>query len=325
MCHRAPLAGRHDDVREARDAASYDLAPNLLRVDVPQPTHSAMSIDTLAGPLKTLLPTWHFDPDDRHNIGPRDRADARRKSATSPPYGDSLVLYGASHDVLSHYGHLVPTLTAEERQRATQFRRVTDRDDFLAAHVLVRVAAARFAGGTPQAFIVRQRCLQCGGAHGRPTLEGWPDLHVSLSHTRGSVAVACAAHRVGVDIEHWDQPIPDLQAGDFFTRHECAALLALAADAPAVTNEAPAPSPRALSLYRLWTRKECLVKMGAAEFDRLGTIDLSGLPTIDPLIHAWHRHVAFERWLFSDWLDSDLRITGAAIGLAAAQIDKIVA
>lgn len=80
-------------------------------------------------------------------------------------------------------------LSEEERERHARFVFEQDRQSYLAAHAMLRLALGGYRGP----FAV--------GAHGKPFLEEGPEF--SLSHTRGAAAVALSASMpVGVDVEN---------------------------------------------------------------------------------------------------------------------------
>ncbi|GAA4897665.1 4'-phosphopantetheinyl transferase [Stackebrandtia albiflava] len=178
-----------------------------------------------------------------------------------------------------------PVYTDTERTRAAGLRRPEDRAGYLAAHALVRYAAARLLGADPLSLILRQHCPECGSPrHGKPRMEGVP-IEVSLSHTRGFAAAAAGFRPVGVDIESGDAEIPDV-----------------------------ALAPGEASLSRMgrvhrWVLKESLVKVGAATLD-----DFPGLvlPPPDPYgngrWHGWELH--------SRSLPGDVAVLGIAFAAA---------
>ncbi|MFF4338393.1 4'-phosphopantetheinyl transferase family protein [Kitasatospora sp. NPDC001540] len=165
-------------------------------------------------------------------------------------------------------------LTAFERERLRRFRRPADREDYLAAHLLVRYCAAAQLGTEPAALAFGQRCSGCGAAgHGRPHLTDRPGTHLSLSHTSGVIAAAAAPVPVGVDVEHLGPRSTDpASLGHVLTPAEAALVRGH-------------PDPTAAFL-RLWVRKEAMIKLGRATLDTLTSLDLSHLP-LDPL--ADHR------------------------------------
>ncbi|MEU8027634.1 4'-phosphopantetheinyl transferase superfamily protein [Streptomyces sp. NPDC049099] len=141
-------------------------------------------------------------------------------------------------------------LDESERRRAARFRRVADRDLYVAVHLALRRALAGYLGLPPQdVVLVREPCPGCGGPHGRPAVAGAAGaLHFSLSHSHGLALIALAAVPVGADIQRL--PGPD-------TVEVCSAALH-----PAERAElAAVPEPeRPAAFARLWSRKEAYLK-----------------------------------------------------------------
>ncbi len=197
---------------------------------------------------------------------------------------------------------LPPTgLSEAEQRRASRFRCAGARRDYLAAHRLVRHCAARCLGVPAASVVLEQSCSECGTRdHGKPSVRGAPDLHVSLAHTRGTVAVAVAGSPVGVDVETLSgllAPAPDdTVLGLALTPAEAAAVRACA-------------DPRSAFL-RQWTRKESLVKVGRTTLGELRGTDLSALPA-EP--HPGPRTVPFEDWYITDWADPARRAVASAV------------
>ncbi|VVD77641.1 4'-phosphopantetheinyl transferase family protein [Pandoraea terrigena] len=244
---------------------------------------------------------------------------------TDAPAGMGLALYGASRDVLARFKGWDAHLSPDERRRADAFSRSSDREDYVAAHILARVAAARVTCGThgpgpaARTYVLVQRCERCGGAHGRPRLPAHPGLHVSLSRTRGAVAAACAIAPVGIDVEHWDEAW--LADADLPGVNERERIRLNAFAGVAYTHHAP--SPRALAWLRLWTRKESLIKVGDATLDAMTAIDLSALPMSEAPLRTWQRRVAHGGWAMTDWLDAALRITGTVSSLGNVSVERV--
>jgi phosphopantetheinyl transferase len=157
---------------------------------------------------------------------------------------------------------LLNELDLDRRARADRFRFRGDRDVYIVAHALLAATVAAATG-----------CDRCawrlsGQDGGKPRLEiadGKP-LYANISHTRGWVAVALtSAAEVGVDIEA-ERPIPDLQE------------LAAVALAPGERRALAAATEPIGLFFRLWTRKEALIKaLGVG----LGT-SLTEIDVVDP-------------------------------------------
>ncbi|MHA6781544.1 4'-phosphopantetheinyl transferase family protein [Pseudonocardia saturnea] len=135
--------------------------------------------------------------------------------------------------------HLVDLLDAAERDRLGRFRRVADAARYLAAHALARLALAGSLDVDPAALTFDRTC-RCGQPHGKPRLDG-SGPGFSMTHAGDLVGVAVHAGPVGLDVEHV-RPLTDLAA---MAAHACAPGETVA-DAGA--------------FFRLWTRKEALLK-----------------------------------------------------------------
>lgn len=171
-----------------------------------------------------------------------------------------------THEVLAAHRVEDFSLAPHEVARAAGLHDDADRDDYLAAHLLVRIAAARLLDRDARTLVMRQRCMVCGGEHGAVSLEDSAEPRMSLSHASGMVAAIVGRNEVAIDVEPVPA-VPDRMWADRFLSPEEAALLP--------TND---PDMAAV-LTRWWVRKECLVKLGAATLDGLGEVDLSHLGT----------------------------------------------
>lgn len=151
-------------------------------------------------------------------------------------------------------------LSPREERRADALASSPSGGLFVAAHLLARVCVAAFTGAEPATIKVRQDCGRCRGPHGRPVLEGVSGVAVSISHASGAVAVAAAERLVGVDVEARGRELPG-------------AALRRATLTPAEQGAIGASSEPDHEFLRIWTRKEALVKVGAASLDRLLDVD----------------------------------------------------
>jgi 4'-phosphopantetheinyl transferase len=220
--------------------------------------------------------------------------------------GAPLVLAGPTAAVLDLIGDAEALLSGAELARAGAFRQPSDRIDFVAAHALVRLCAARqLPGVEADGLTVVQRCAQCGGAHGRPMLLEAPQLAVSLAHTQGYVAAVAGFGPVGVDAEMTTR------------RHDLpAAELALH---PSELDAVTAASDPPLAFLRHWVRKEALVKLGVATIDGMRSLNLAALP-LDTEVRARARPAApgqrvlsWGSWQLLDWWQPAVGAIGTAV------------
>jgi 4'-phosphopantetheinyl transferase len=180
----------------------------------------------------------------------------------------AIAMVAESREVLRHPEASERWLTDAERARAAAFVHDPDRTDFVAAHLLVRLCAGRLLDLPARAMTVVQRCPDCGASgHGKPSIEGRPEVTVSLSHTRGVVGAAAGSGPIGMDVEVLDQ------------RRATPELLHWAltpAELKLITEHDDPDS----AFLRQWVRKEALVKAGRARLDQSTALDLSGLPLV---------------------------------------------
>ncbi|WP_198028008.1 4'-phosphopantetheinyl transferase family protein [Bradyrhizobium murdochi] len=141
-------------------------------------------------------------------------------------------------------------LDADETDRMGRFLHIEDRMSYLAAHAGVRLMLGGLVGQPAEALRFQP------SEHGKPMLVAGPvEIDFSLSHARGSVAVAAARMPIGVDIE----PLREIADMD------SVAEIVLAAEEREVLRNAPAALRPQLFL-RYWTIKEALLKAAALGF-----------------------------------------------------------
>ncbi|MER5220673.1 4'-phosphopantetheinyl transferase family protein [Streptomyces flaveus] len=192
----------------------------------------------------------------------------------------AVALAGRTGEVLARAGDVRELLTRTERDRADALRFAADRDDFVAAHALVRLCAAELLGRPARSLTVVQSCGRCDRPHGRPSLAGVAGIGVSFAHTRGWVAAAAAHGPVGIDLEADDGRTPlDRQV----TERACG---------PAELAELRTAPDARRTFLRQWVRKESLVKVGEAALDEVGRLDL---PVYRPGPARWGD------WWLTDW------------------------
>lgn len=164
----------------------------------------------------------------------------------------------------------IAVLSAEERQRADRLRREDLRNRFITARGTLRVLLGRYCDVSPGGLRFRY------GPTGKPALmEGQGSrgtgttLHFNMAHSEDIALLALTESApVGVDVERV-RPLADLEAlvRQFFSAKEAAALSNL----PATEQQE--------AFFRLWTRKEALLKAtGAGISDLLNQVEVSFLP-----------------------------------------------
>lgn len=156
-------------------------------------------------------------------------------------------------------------LSAEERAIAAAFESEERRRRYIVAHALLRSVLGRIAGVKPNEIVFRY------GYRGKPELASpVQDLQFNMSHARDVVLVAVAhGRRVGVDIEHIDEP------GDV---RRIAARFLSPRDRDAI-DQLPADRQREAFL-RCWTRKEAYMKARGDGISRpLDDFEVTPTPT----------------------------------------------
>jgi 4'-phosphopantetheinyl transferase len=211
--------------------------------------------------------------------------------------------------VLEAMGSHGDLLTEPEQDRMSRLRLRSDRDDFLAAHLLVRACAAQVLGVPISEIAIVQRCPTCGGPHGRPEVLGHPEVGASLAHSQGVVAAAAGLVPLGIDVEAFpssrDVPVGELSV--VLTAAETAAI------------EAASDPRRAVLLS--WARKEACLKAGLVDLDGLGGFDLSGLPLdAPPEDVAAPRSLPHGGWAVHDWWDRSAGAIGVVVAPAGAEM-----
>jgi 4'-phosphopantetheinyl transferase len=217
----------------------------------------------------------------------------RRPGATS-------VLCARSEDLLAQWAQPASLLTSVEQDRAGRFRFEYDRLDFVAAHLLARVAGAVALRVDPRELTLLQRCVECHGAHGVPFFAEEHGLKVSLAHTRGYVAAAVGWGQVGVDAERTG--LASRVDDD----------LASAVLAPGELKLLSAAANKRHAFIKMWVRKEAMVKFGRGSLDDLSRLDLSAFPLPGPS----SSNASIQRsnaYFLLEWQDPGWEAVGAAV------------
>lgn len=139
-------------------------------------------------------------------------------------------------------------LSADETERAARYRRPEDQLRFSGTRGMLRVLLARY---TQQPA---DRIEFVAGVNRKPALKAPAGWHFNVSHSGNWLLIAIGKPRVGVDLE-WANP--DFSFRDVlptsFSPHE--------------QEHIEACPDACLCFYRLWTRKEALVKATAKGMD----------------------------------------------------------
>lgn len=149
------------------------------------------------------------------------------------------MVYIDSHPQLLDLTEALAAVSAERRTYALRYRREEDQRLCLSAYLLLQRALREEYG-------LSEVPPFCIGEHGKPALEGYPDIHFNLSHCREAVACVVSTHPVGIDIEMVDSYDEALLPTTMNEKEQQMIL------------ESPHPES---TFIRFWTMKESLLKL----------------------------------------------------------------
>jgi 4'-phosphopantetheinyl transferase len=171
-------------------------------------------------------------------------------------------------------------VTAEEHERAARFRQEADRQRFLCGRLLIRTFLGNHLGIAPRdvRFVT--------GEHGKPeAVDGNPRFN--LAHSGEWLLFGLARDReLGVDVEQHRQMRDAIDiARRFFAPPEVEAL------------EALDPAHHHDMFFRVWTRKEAIVKAtGAGITAGLDRFAVSGDAAADVALRGLDGDPSWDRW-----------------------------
>lgn len=186
---------------------------------------------------------------------------------------DSVHVWWAACDrPESEIQHLEQTLSSEEIRRAGRYYFKPDRIRFVVGRGLLRYFLSRYLDAEPA-----QICFKYG-RYGKPEatrIPGCETIRFSLSYARDMVLFAFGRHQaLGIDIETLC-PVPEAGAiaDGFFTSNECSKFF-----------QVP-EAQRETVFFRIWTRKEALIKAMGGTLAMLEYFDVPAgpLPSFSPL------------------------------------------
>ncbi|MBR4368527.1 MAG: 4'-phosphopantetheinyl transferase superfamily protein [Prevotella sp.] len=149
------------------------------------------------------------------------------------------MVYIDSHPQLLDLTEALAAVSAERRTYALRYRREEDQRLCLSAYLLLQRALREEYG-------LSEVPPFCIGEHGKPVLEGYPDIHFNLSHCREAVACVVSTHPVGIDIEMVDSFDEALLPTTMNEKEQ------------QIILESPHPES---TFIRFWTMKESLLKL----------------------------------------------------------------
>ena len=192
--------------------------------------------------------------------------------------GSFLIVEARLSRSLGHLGRLRDHLDDAERARAERFVHAADSQRMILGRGLAREVVAYYTGAHP-----RQVEFTTTG-EGKPAVLSGPAFNVA--HSGDLVLLAVAARgRIGIDVEH-ARPLRDMisLARSTFRPSEAAAVL-----------EAP-EAERLDAFYRVWTRKEALLKGLGHGLTALDAIEVSADAHGNPLVAIDLEGESTARW-----------------------------
>lgn len=160
-------------------------------------------------------------------------------------------------------GDLAALVTDAERARAARFRQAADAHRHLIGRGVLRFALGRLGGVEPASLVFRE------SDRGKLTLDEGPSFNISHSGNEVLVGLALGG-RLGVDVE------AVRQHDDLF---EVARLSFVASEVDALQR---APRDGQLRhFYRVWARKEAMLKALGVGIADLAALTVSGAAAID--------------------------------------------
>lgn len=138
-------------------------------------------------------------------------------------------------------------LDEQEKKRMARFRFSVDRYRFLHRHLGMRKILARYTG--MEASSLRFTFNPYGKPRLKPANSS-PNIHFSLSHSRGFIAMAVIRGRkIGMDVEHIKSSIDPMSLAEGCFAPEEVELL-----------RSTSPARRLDVFFRIWTLKEAYIK-----------------------------------------------------------------
>jgi 4'-phosphopantetheinyl transferase len=160
-------------------------------------------------------------------------------------------------------GELAALVTDAERARAARFRQTADAHRHLIGRGVLRAALGRLVGMAPASIVFRV------SDRGKPTLDAGPSFNISHSGSEVLVALALRG-RLGVDVE------AVRTHDDLF---EMARLSFVASEVEALQHASPDQQLR--HFFRVWARKEAMLKALGVGIGDLAALTVSGAAAID--------------------------------------------
>jgi 4'-phosphopantetheinyl transferase len=189
-----------------------------------------------------------------------DMLEAHARSAPAPAVAMAVATARVRLDPARHLDQAWRCLSAEETERAARFFKDADRVRYVLAHAMLRTLLARRLAAAPAGFAFAT------GPNGKPRLAGpGAGIAFNLSYGDAMVALAFARRPVGVDVEALRDNLAFGEIGRRFFRPDELQYL----------ESGPGPGVRD-RFFRLWTRKEAVLKALGVGLSGLGKVSVLG-------------------------------------------------
>jgi len=146
----------------------------------------------------------------------------------------------------------------DERERAARYHQEADRHRHLIGRAVARLALGRLLGIAPTAVVFHL------SAFGKPSCEDGPSFNIAHSGDEVLIALASCG-RLGVDVE---------AIGDLPDLFSVARASFVAAEVSALASQPPQAQLR--HFYRIWSRKEAILKALGIGIGALQSLEVSG-------------------------------------------------
>jgi phosphopantetheinyl transferase len=200
----------------------------------------------------------------------------------------ALVYYTRTANIGSFAFKNLHLLNEAELKRLGAISKASDKNLFAASHQIARFAVAEYLKCSVDSVEIQQRCTSCGGPHGKPKIISHEGVEISWSHTERAIVVGVASQPIGVDVEgHTNGFVPtDLNLDKVLSYTEISRF--------ASTLPCGQLSVSLEQFYKIWTYKECLVKLGRLSIDRFNTVTMPDMKLRDLVDMNQHQFIATE-------------------------------
>lgn len=163
-----------------------------------------------------------------------------------------------SLDFVNQVGFLTSLLSDTERLASGRFFKPEDRNRYIVSKAVLRKLIGQYLGIQPSEIEFVESINK------KPLVSGFDDLSYNISHSGTLTLIIIFQEDVGIDIEYTDRAIgyPEIMSGAFSETERLE------------VNKAGQPLRM---FYRLWTRKEALIKGTGKGIDE----DLPKIPSMD--------------------------------------------